>query len=105
MENPQLLNAMLWLIVVCIGVVLVWSVVGLTADLYDLMYGPRMGALKKEIAELKKQLAEKEKEEDGKDHQGSGGVSGGLCGRGDDRGVPGRGEVHSKRDLRRKSRR
>ena len=56
MENPQLLNAMLWLIVVCIGVVLVWSVVGLTADLYDLMYGPRMGALKKEIAELKKHI-------------------------------------------------
>ncbi len=98
METSQLLNAMLWLIVACLGIVLVWSVVGLTADLYDLMYGRKVGALKKEIAELKKQLAEKEKD-DGKGHQRGGGVSGGLCGRSDDRGVPGRGEVHSDGDV------
>lgn len=61
METSQLLQAMVWLIIACLGVVLVWAVVGLTADLYDLMYGPKMKELKKENAELKKQLAGKEK--------------------------------------------
>lgn len=58
----QLIDALAYIIIAFVGVMLVWAIVGLVGDLVDLMWRRKIDDLKKENAELKKQLEEKEKE-------------------------------------------
>lgn len=60
--TDQLIDALAYIIIAFVGVMLVWAIVGMVGDLVDLMLRRKIDDLKKENAELKKQLEEKEKE-------------------------------------------
>lgn len=60
--TDQLIDALAYIIIAFVGVMLVWAIVGMVGDLVDLMWRRKIDDLKKENAELKKQLEEKEKE-------------------------------------------
>lgn len=60
--TDQLIDALAYIIIAFVGVMLVWTIVGMVGDLVDLMWRRKIDDLKKENAELKKQLEEKEKE-------------------------------------------
>mgnify|MGYP005778094629 CR=1 FL=1 len=60
--TDQLIDALAYIIIAFVGVMLVWVIVGMVGDLVDLMWRRKIDDLKKENAELKKQLEEKEKE-------------------------------------------